>query len=83
MPSGEVLRRGFLFLEIPQMLNEIIDTETATPVLEAATELPANVISLQAFISEFGADLLSAVERDNPPVYTQGAVYAERTSGSI
>lgn len=58
--------------------NETGDTETATPVLETATELPANVISLQAFISEFGADLLSAVERDNPPVYTQGAVYAER-----
>lgn len=65
------------------MLNETVNnetgnTETATPVLETATELHANVISLQAFIGEFGADLLSAVERDNPPVYTQGAVYTER-----
>jgi SNF2 family DNA or RNA helicase len=65
-------------LEILKMLNEIIDTETATPVPELANELPANVIALQEFIRDFGADLLAAVERDNPPVYSREVVYEQR-----
>ncbi|WP_078045235.1 SNF2-related protein [Cellvibrio sp. PSBB023] len=65
------------------MLNETIntqagDTETATPVPELANELPANVIALQEFIRDFGADLLAAVERDNPPVYSREVVYEQR-----
>ena len=57
------------------MLNENIDIAT-TPANQTHESNP-NVISLQDFIRDFGADLLSAVERDNPPVYS-GGVYVER-----
>lgn len=36
-------------------------------------EQPADVMSLQTFIRDFGADLLEAVERDNPPVYREAS----------
>lgn len=61
------------------MHNEIIDNEDATvtePVL--ANEPQSNVIPLQEFIQTFGGDLLAAVERDNPPVYSQGASMPSR-----
>ncbi len=58
------------------MLNENTDV-IATPAIQNIDSNLANVISLQDFIRDFGADLLSAVERDNPPVYSGGA-YVER-----
>lgn len=58
------------------MLNENTDV-IATPAIQDIESNLANVISLQDFIRDFGSDLLSAVERDNPPVYSGGA-YVER-----
>lgn len=58
------------------MLNENTDV-IATPAIQDIESNLANVISLQDFIRDFGADLLSAVERDNPPVYS-GGTYVER-----
>lgn len=55
------------------MHDESIDCEDSTPMdLSLVDEPQTNVISLQDFIKDFGGDLLSAVERDNPPVYASG-----------
>lgn len=52
------------------MFDVPIDSENSTQVDSALIEAPQpNVISLHDFIREFGSDLLTAVERDNPPVY--------------
>ncbi len=62
--------------------TEIADVNNVdTSVSLSAGELieAADTMNLRDFISEFGADLLAAVERDNPPVYTAGCPVLSRS----
>ncbi|MBT6702241.1 MAG: DEAD/DEAH box helicase family protein [Gammaproteobacteria bacterium] len=43
--------------------------DTETGLIEANETEESNVIALTTFIHDFGADLLEAVKRQNPPVY--------------
>ena len=61
------------------MREEIVDVEDSTPVdSDIVLDAPPNQMSLHEFIREFGTDLLAAVERDNPPVYSNGGISLSR-----
>jgi hypothetical protein len=60
---------GDFFLEIP-MLTEKIVVDDATEATQLNADVSTSVIPLSEFIRDFGSDLMAAVERDNPPVYS-------------
>ena len=48
---------------------DIIVDEPDLKIVENEESEPSHVIPLTTFIQDFGADLLNAVKRQNPPVY--------------
>ena len=52
------------------MLAEKIVVDGATEEAQLNGDVPTSVIPLSEFIRDFGSDLMAAVERDNPPVYS-------------
>lgn len=52
------------------MLAEKIVVDGATEEAQLNGDIPTSVIPLSEFIRDFGSDLMAAVERDNPPVYS-------------
>ncbi len=52
------------------MLAENIVVDSANEVTQLNGDVPTSVIPLSEFIRDFGSDLMAAVERDNPPVYS-------------
>ena len=52
------------------MQAENIDVDDAIENAQLIDDVPTSVIPLSEFIRDFGGDLMAAVERDNPPVYS-------------
>lgn len=52
------------------MLAESIVVDSSTEATQLNADVPTSVIPLSEFIRDFGSDLMAAVERDNPPVYS-------------
>lgn len=52
------------------MQAENIDVDDAIENAQLIDDVPTSVIPLSEFIRDFGSDLMAAVERDNPPVYS-------------
>lgn len=52
------------------MLAENIVVDSSTEATQFNADVPTSVIPLSEFIRDFGSDLMAAVERDNPPIYS-------------
>lgn len=57
-------------MSVANVLAENIVVDSATEATQLNGDVPTSVIPLSEFIRDFGSDLMAAVERDNPPVYS-------------